>query len=82
MQAPPPPQPPKLTPPQPVVTYEMKKQVSEMVPNLSDKKLNALIKIIQDDVQINNDDEVELDMDQLEDRTVLKLYDFCLGIKR
>ena len=31
-----------------------------MVPNLSDKKLNALIKIIQDDVQISNDDEVEL----------------------
>ncbi len=81
VQAPPPPQPPKLTPPQPVVTYEMKKQVSEMVPNLSDKKLNALIKIIQDDVQINNDDEVELDMDQLEDRTVLKLYDFLFGDK-
>lgn len=76
-----PPEPPKLTPPQPVVTYEMKKQVSEMVPNLSDKKLNALIKIIQDDVQISNDDEVELDMDQLEDRTVLKLYDFLFGDK-
>jgi bromodomain-containing factor 1 len=79
VQAPPPP--PKLTPPQPVVTYEMKKQVSEVVPNLSDKKLNALIKIIQDDVQINNEDEVELDMDQLEDRTVLKLYDFLFGEK-
>ncbi|KAL6451118.1 BDF1 Bromodomain-containing factor 1 [Candida maltosa Xu316] len=74
-------EPPHLTPPQPVVTYEMKKQVSEMVPNLSDKKLNALIKIIQDDVQINNEDEVELDMDQLEDRTVLKLYDFLFGDK-
>ncbi|EDK45515.1 conserved hypothetical protein [Lodderomyces elongisporus NRRL YB-4239] len=71
----------KLTPPQPVVTYEMKKQVSEMVPNLSDKKLNALIKIIQDDVQISNDDEVELDMDQLGDSTVLKLYDFLFGEK-
>lgn len=80
-QVQPPPQPPKLTPPQPVVTYEMKKQVSEVVPNLSDKKLNALIKIIQDDVQINNEDEVELDMDQLEDRTVLKLYDFLFGDK-
>ncbi|KAI5962049.1 BDF1 [Candida theae] len=71
----------KLTPPQPVVTYEMKKQVSEAVPTLSDKKLNALIKIIQDDVQITNDDEVELDMDQLGDSTVLKLYDFLFGEK-
>ncbi|CAK9435289.1 uncharacterized protein LODBEIA_P57460 [Lodderomyces beijingensis] len=71
----------KLTPPQPVVTYEMKKQVSEVVPTLSDKKLNALIKIIQDDVQISNEDEVELDMDQLGDSTVLKLYDFLFGEK-
>ncbi|KAG5418652.1 BDF1 [Candida metapsilosis] len=71
----------KLTPPQPVVTYEMKKQVSDAVPTLSDKKLNAFIKIIQDDVQISNDDEVELDMDQLGDSTVLKLYDFLFGEK-
>lgn len=65
----------------PVVTYEMKKQVSEMVPNLSDKKLQSLIKIIKDDVEISNEDEVELDMDQLEDRTVLKLYNFLFGKK-
>ncbi|KAI5964056.1 BDF1 [Candida pseudojiufengensis] len=71
----------KFTPPQPVVTYEMKKQVSEMVPNLSEKKLNQFIKIIQDDVQINNEDEVELDMDQLGDSTVLKLYEFLFGEK-
>lgn len=66
---------------QPVVTYEMKKQVSESVPNLSDKKLQSLIKIIKDDVDISNEDEVELDMDQLEDRTVLKLYNFLFGKK-
>lgn len=65
----------------PIVTYEMKKQVSEMVPNLSDKKLQALIKIIKDDVEISNVDEVELDMDQLEDRTVLKLHNFLFGKK-
>lgn len=65
----------------PVVTYEMKKQVSEVVPNLSDKKLQALIKIIKDDIEIGNDDEVELDMDQLEDRTVLKLFNFLFGNK-
>ncbi|KAK6462916.1 Bromodomain-containing protein [Scheffersomyces coipomensis] len=65
----------------PVVTYEMKKQVSEMVPNLSDKKLQALIKIIKDDIEISDEDEVELDMDQLEDRTVLKLYNFLFGKK-
>lgn len=66
---------------QPIVTYEMKKQVSESVPNLSDKKLQQLIKIIKDDVDLSNEDEVELDMDQLEDRTVLKLYNFLFGKK-
>lgn len=66
---------------QPVVTYEMKKQVSEVVPTLNDKKLQALIKIIKDDVVISDEEEVELDMDQLEDRTVLKLYDFLFGKK-
>ncbi|CCE86831.1 Piso0_005345 [Millerozyma farinosa CBS 7064] len=66
---------------QPIVTYEMKKQVSEMVPNLTDKKLQALIKIIKDDVDLSNEEEVELDMDQLEDRTVLKLYNFLFGKK-
>lgn len=66
---------------QPIVTYEMKKQVSESVPNLSDKKLQSLIKIIKDDIDLSNEDEVELDMDQLEDRTVLKLYNFLFGKK-
>lgn len=66
---------------QPIVTYEMKKQVSEVVPTLNDKKLQALIKIIKDDVVISDEEEVELDMDQLEDRTVLKLYDFLFGKK-
>lgn len=65
----------------PVVTYEMKKQVSESVPTLSDKKLQVLIKIIKDDIDLSNEDEVELDMDQLEDRTVLKLYNFLFGKK-
>lgn len=66
---------------EPVVTYEMKKQVSEIVPTLNDKKLQALIKIIKDDVVISDEEEVELDMDQLEDRTVLKLYNFLFGKK-
>lgn len=66
---------------QPVVTYEMKKQVSEVVPNLTDKKLQQLIKIIKDDIDLSNEEEVELDMDQLEDRTVLKLYNFLFGKK-
>lgn len=67
--------------PQTVVTYEMKKQVSEAVPTLNDKKLQALIKIIKDDIVISDEEEVELDMDQLEDRTVLKLYNFLFGKK-
>lgn len=63
------------------VTYEMKKQVSEIVPTLNDKKLQALVKIIKDDIVISDEEEVELDMDQLEDRTVLKLYNFLFGKK-
>ncbi|KAF6069016.1 Bromodomain family protein [Candida albicans] len=71
-----PPEPPKLTPPQPVVTYEMKKQVSEMVPNLSDKKLNALIKIIQDDVQIKEETCCNNNLDELAHlRSQLALFD-------
>lgn len=65
----------------PAVTYEMKKQVSEIVPTLNDKKLQALVKIIKDDIVISDEEEVELDMDQLEDRTVLKLYNFLFGKK-
>lgn len=60
----------------PVITYEMKKQVSEMVPNLPDKKLQSLIKIIKDEIEITNEDEVELDMDQLNNKTILKLHNF------
>lgn len=62
--------------PQVQVTYEMKKQVSEMVPNLNEKKLQQFIKIIKDDVELNDEEEVELDMDQLEDKTILKLHNF------
>lgn len=65
----------------PAVTYEMKKHVSEIVPTLNDKKLQALVKIIKDDIVISDEEEVELDMDQLEDRTVLKLYNFLFGKK-
>lgn len=67
--------------PQIQVTYEMKKQVSEQVPNLNDKKLQEFIKIIKDDVDLNDEEEVELDMDQLEDKTILKLYNFLFDSK-
>ncbi|EGV63235.1 Bromodomain-containing protein [Yamadazyma tenuis ATCC 10573] len=67
--------------PQIQVTYEMKKQVSEQVPNLPDKKLQEFIKIIKDDVDLNDEEEVELDMDQLEDKTILKLYNFLFDKK-
>lgn len=68
-------------PPEIAVTYEMKKQVSEMVPTLNDKKLQQLIKIIKDDIDLNDEEEVELDMDQLEDKTILKLYNFLFDKK-
>ncbi|KAG7195967.1 uncharacterized protein KQ657_002354 [Scheffersomyces spartinae] len=64
-----------------VVTFEMKKQVSEAVPTLPDKKLQTVIKIIKDDVSIDDEDSVELDMDQLQDKTILKLYNYLFGKK-
>ncbi|KAK9468155.1 Bromodomain-containing protein [Lipomyces arxii] len=61
----------------PFVTYEMKKELSEKINTLSQTKMNHVIKMIRDSMpQIRGQDEIELDVDQLDPATVIKLYNF------
>ncbi|KAI4163085.1 MAG: hypothetical protein LQ342_003212 [Letrouitia transgressa] len=61
------------------VTYEQKQDISQRINNLSQQKMATALKIIRDnmpnlkDVQ---DDELELDIDELSDETLRKLYNF------
>lgn len=65
----------------PYVTYEMKEELSRMCQNLSEKKMRHVFKLIQEGMpNFNTDDqdEVELEIDQLDPATVLKLYDYVV----
>jgi bromodomain-containing factor 1 len=59
-----------------VITYDMKKELSEKISELPEKKLNQVLAIISESMNINNQngDEIELDMDQLDNATILRLY--------
>lgn len=65
---------------QPHVTFDMKKELSEKIPVLDEDKLQHVIKIIQASLPdlTANDEEIELDMDSLDNKTLLKLYDFVI----
>lgn len=65
---------------QPHVTFDMKKELSEKIPVLDEDKLQQVIKIIQDSVPDleANDEEIELDMDVLDNKTLQRLYDFVI----
>ncbi|CAN6674517.1 bromodomain-containing factor 1 [Trichomonascus vanleenenianus] len=64
----------------PVVTYEMKKELSEMISDLPEKKLQHVIKIIQESMPSlpEGQEEIELDIDQLDPQVILKLYNFVV----
>lgn len=67
--------------PAPYVTYEMKEELSRMCQNLPEKKMRHVLKLIQEAMpNFNSDDqeEVELEIDQLNPATVLKLYDYVV----
>lgn len=70
---------------QPVtVTYDMKKELSEKISNLPDKKLRHVVNIIHESMpQLKNseEDEIELDMDQLDPETLMKLYNYVVNKK-
>ncbi|KAH3669161.1 hypothetical protein WICMUC_005000 [Wickerhamomyces mucosus] len=66
-----------------IVTYDMKIELSERINELPELKLNQVLKIISNSLNLNNQngDEIELDMDQLDNETLLKLYNFVVKKK-
>ncbi|GME84774.1 unnamed protein product [Ambrosiozyma monospora] len=61
------------------VTYDMKKEISEAMSTITDKMLKNVIAIIKEGVpDLGDDDEIELDMDQLNNETLLKLYNYIV----
>lgn len=65
------------------VTYEMKKEISDAMSTLNDKQLKAVIAIIREGVpDLGDDDEIELDMDQMDNPTLLKLYNYVVKGKQ
>ncbi|ANB13125.1 chromatin-binding protein BDF1 [Sugiyamaella lignohabitans] len=65
------------------ITYEMKKELSEKIGLLPEKKLRHVVGIIEESMpQLKNSpqDEIELDMDQLDPETLMRLYN--LVVKR
>lgn len=64
------------------LTFDMKKELSEKIADLSEKKLQHVMKIINEsvpDLQKDGEDEIELDMDMLDDATLLKLYNYVVS---
>ncbi len=63
-----------------IVTYDMKKELSEKIYELPEKKLNQVLSIISQSLNLNNQagEEIELDMDQLDNTTLLRLYNFIV----
>lgn len=58
-----------------VVTYDMKRTISERIGDLPEGKLEKAVDIIRKSMpEIGADDEVELDIEQLDETTILTLY--------
>lgn len=58
-----------------VVTYDMKKIISERINDLPQAKLEKAVEIIRKSMpDIGKDDEVELDIDMMDNSTILTLY--------
>jgi bromodomain-containing factor 1 len=62
------------------VTYEMKQELTDKIGELPEKKLHRVVAIIQESLpNLNNgSDEIELDIDQLDTQTIIKLYNFVV----
>lgn len=65
----------KKNPLKAVVTYDMKRTISERIGDLPESKLEKAVDIIRKSMpEIGADDEVELDIEQLDENTILTLY--------
>ncbi|KAK9448002.1 Bromodomain-containing protein [Limtongia smithiae] len=62
----------------PHVSYDMKKELSEKITTLSGAKLTHVVKMIHESMPHlkNSQDEIELDVDQLDPVTLVKLYNY------
>ncbi|KAK9460033.1 Bromodomain-containing protein [Lipomyces oligophaga] len=63
----------------PHVSYDMKKELSEKITALSGQKLNHVVKMIHDSMphlKSAGQEEIELDVDQLDPVTLVKLYQY------
>lgn len=64
-----------------VITYDMKRELSEKIGTLPESKLATVINIIQESMpqlKQSGQDEIELEMDQLEPHTLRQLYAFVV----
>ncbi|OUM52991.1 hypothetical protein BVG19_g2232 [[Candida] boidinii] len=65
------------------VTYDMKKEISDAMATINEKMLKNVINIIKRSVpDLGDDEEIELDMDQLDNDTLLKLYEYIVQGKK
>ncbi|KAK9473296.1 Bromodomain-containing protein [Dipodascopsis tothii] len=64
----------------PHVSYDMKKELSDKITTLPAQKINHVVKIIHESMPHlkNSGDEIELDVDQLDPNTLMKLYNYVI----
>ncbi len=59
------------------ITYKMKEEISEKIQEVSEDKMERCINIIRQSLHdLDPSEEIELDFDSLDDRTIMKLYKF------
>lgn len=64
-----------------VVTFDMKKELAEKIQEFDGNKLDKVVEIIRNSApELLGDDnkEIELDIDMLDQRTLLKLYEYVV----
>lgn len=65
------------------ITYEMKKEISDAMQNINEKMLKNVIAIIKEGLpNLQEDDEIELEMDALDNETLVKLYRYLVLRKK
>lgn len=58
----------------PILTYEQKKELSEVIETLSDNDMAEVLNIIRDYMPVDADGNIELDMNEIPDDVLVRLY--------
>ncbi|CDK27718.1 unnamed protein product [Kuraishia capsulata CBS 1993] len=62
------------------ITYDMKKEISEALNVVTESRLKVVLNIIREGMpDLDQEDEIELDMDQMDSETLMKLYDYLVA---